>query len=256
LPREVTTDISMLERLAAPAGKAVVDIGCGGGALVRELASRGARVVGLEISAEQLAPALARAAAAPGAAAAQPAQPAQPAPTATYLIGRAQALPIDDASVDVAIFMRTLHHVPPPDLAKALSEARRVLRADGAVYVAEPLAEGDYFALTSLVEDELEVRRAAQQALAEASKAGLDRVTTVEYDVRLCLADLAALRARAVSVDPSRAAVFDARSHEIAEAFERLGEPGERPGERCFVQPMRADVLRPAAAQGNQADQA
>lgn len=253
--REVTSDTAMLERLVAPAGKDVLDIGCGGGALVRELASRGSRVVGLEISAEQLAPALARASATPAPTA--PTGPTAPtAPTPTYLIGHAQALPLDDASVDVAVFMRTLHHVPPPELTNALTEARRVLRPGGVVYVAEPLAEGDYFALTSLVEDELEVRAAAQQALAEASKAGLDRVTTVEYDVRLCIADLAALRARAVSVDPGRAAVFDARAHEIAEAFERLGEPGARPGERCFLQPMRADVLRASAAQSDRADQA
>lgn len=98
----------MLERLVAPAGKDVLDIGCGGGGLVRELASRGSRVVGLEISAEQLAPALARA----GAQTAVRVQTAAPAQTA-YIIGRAQALPIDDASIDVAVFMRTLHHVPP-----------------------------------------------------------------------------------------------------------------------------------------------
>jgi hypothetical protein len=47
-----------------------------------------------------------------------------------------------------------------------------------------------------------------------------------------------------VSVDPERAAVFDAREAELAEAFDRLGEAGEKPAERCFEQPMRADVLR------------
>ena len=34
----------------------------------------------------------------------------------------------------------------------------------------------------------------------------------------------------------------------LAVALARLGEPGERPGERCFLVPMRVDVLRPAAA--------
>ncbi|MDQ6818520.1 MAG: hypothetical protein M3018_14105, partial [Actinomycetota bacterium] len=63
----------------------------------------------------------------------------------------------------------------------------------------------------------------------------------------LCVADLGALRARMVSVDPDRAEVFDARRAEVAEAFQRLGEPGEQPGERRFVQPMRADVLRSGA---------
>jgi SAM-dependent methyltransferase len=232
LSREVVSDLAMLERLIAPAGKDVVDIGCGGGALVRALTARGARVIGLEISEEQLAPAL-RDDAASGAGGAK------------YVIGRAQRLPLEDASVDASVFMRTLHHVPPPELLAALLEARRVLRPEGVVYVAEPLTEGDYFELTSLFEDELEVRAAAQRALARAEDAGLARATTVEYDLRLCVAGVAGLRARAVSVDPARAERFDARRAEIAQAFEHLGEDGEIPGERYFLQPMRVDVLRP-----------
>ena len=121
-----------------------------------------------------------------------------------------------------------------------------MVTADGLVYVAEPLAEGDFYELVSLVEDELEVRRAAQRALEQASAAGLERAATVDYDVRVCIRDLAMLRERFVSVDPERAAAFDAREAELANAFARLGVPGRRPGERCFVQPMRADVLRQA----------
>ncbi|HEY5431463.1 MAG TPA: class I SAM-dependent methyltransferase [Solirubrobacteraceae bacterium] len=225
---EVTTDLTMLERLAAPAGRDVVDVGCGGGELVRELSARGARMIGIEISGEQLAPALAH----------------DDGSGARYLIGTAQSLPLDDESVDVALFMRTLHHVPPDHLPAALGEARRVLRAGGAVYVAEPLTDGDFFALTSLVEDELAVREAAQAAIAGATAAGLERVTTVDYDVRVRIAGIDAFRDRTVSVDPSRAAVFDARCDEIAAALGRLGEPGERPGERVFLVPMRADLLR------------
>jgi hypothetical protein len=66
--------------------------------------------------------------------------------------------------------------------------------------------------------------------------------------VRLCLANLGALRDRVVSVDPARADVFDARRAELAEGFERLGQAGERAGERCFRQPMRADLLRSSVA--------
>jgi SAM-dependent methyltransferase len=227
LSREAIFDLAMLERLIEPDGKDVLDIGCGGGALVRELAGRGARAIGVEISDEQLANAVAR----------------DGGSGARYLVGRAQQLPVEDASVDAAVFMRTLHHVPPADLMQALGEARRVLRPGGSVYVVEPLAEGDYFALTSLVEDELEVREATQRALAQASLAGLDRVTSVDYDVRVCVADVAGLRTRIVSVDPKRAEIFDGRAAQIAEAFAGLGEPGAHAGERCFVQPMRADVL-------------
>ena len=229
MTREPTTDLAVLESLVELDGRGVVDIGCGGGGLVRELSARGARVVGVEISEEQLAPALAR----------------DDGRGARYLVGRAQALPLEDASMDVAIFMRSLHHVPADELMAALLEARRVLRADGAVYVVEPLAQGDYFELTRIIEDELEARGAAQNALADASLAGLARLRTVDYGLPVHVRNLAAFRARLVSVDPVRAEIFDARRAVVAEAFERLGEPGDEPGERRFIQPTRADVLRP-----------
>jgi SAM-dependent methyltransferase len=226
--REVATDIEMLDRLARPSGKDVVDVGCGGGALVRALTARGARVVGVEISESQLAAALAQ----------------DDGRGARYVVGEGQRLPLDDASADVAVFMRTLHHVPPPSMLDALREAHRVLRPDGIVYVAEPLAEGNFYELVSLVEDELDVRRAAQDAVAGATAAGLGRATTVEYDVHVRIRDLAMLRERFVSVDPARAAIFDARRDELARAYATLGERGDDDDERCFVQPMRADVLK------------
>ena len=230
LSRDVLSDLDVLDRLVQPAGKDVVDIGCGGGALVRALAARGARVTGVEISEEQLAAAR-----------------RDDDGSGRFVVGRAESLPLDDASLDAVVFMRSLHHVPPADLLGALREARRVLRGDGLVYVAEPLACGDFFELTRMVEDEVEVRAAAQRALDGALDAGLERVSTLEYDVRLCLAGLDALRARVVSVDPARASRFESRRSELAEAFARLGEAGERAGERCFRQPMRADLLRPLA---------
>ncbi|MGH2857800.1 MAG: class I SAM-dependent methyltransferase [Solirubrobacteraceae bacterium] len=220
----------MLERLAAPAGRDVVDVGCGDGSLVRRLAASGARVTGVEISDEQLR----RAIEADGGAG------------ATYLVGRAQELPLADGSVDLVVFMRTLHHVEPAQLMSALTEARRVLRGGGAGYVAEPLAEGDYFELTCLVDDEREVRRAAQQALTRANEAGLRRRETVDYDVRVQVAGISGLRERIVSVDPARSEPFDACLAAIERAYERLGEsgePGEAPGTRSFTQPMRADLL-------------
>jgi len=226
----VISDVEMLERLVPPSGKDVVDVGCGPGALVRALTERGARVTGVEISESQLAAALEQ----------------DPGHGARYLIGRAERLPLDDATVDIAVFMRSFHHVPRTDLDAALVEARRVIRPGGAVYVAEPLAEGSFFELTRIVDDETEVRGAAQAALDRAPDAGLDRASTVDYDAPLVVAGVPGLRARVVAADPRRAARFDELSAELAEGLEHLGEPGGRPGEWRFVHPMRADVLRPA----------
>jgi SAM-dependent methyltransferase len=230
--RELATDLSILQRLVAPVGKDVLDIGCGPGGLVRALAGAGARPVGLEVSEEQLAPALA----------------ADDGSGARYLIGRAEALPLPDACIDVAVFMRTLHHVPGAEMIPALREAGRVLRPSGVVYVAEPLPEGDYFALTSLVEDEREVRQAAQRALAHASDAGLRVAVQAEYEVEGRVADVNALRQRIVGAEPDRAPVFDARRDELTQAFARLGELAGDGGERRFRSPMRAVLLHPALA--------
>ncbi|MGH2891270.1 MAG: class I SAM-dependent methyltransferase, partial [Solirubrobacteraceae bacterium] len=87
----------MLERLAAPVGRDVVDVGCGDGSLVRRLVKLGARVTGVEVSAEQL----------------RSATEADDGSGASYLVGRAQALPLADGSVDLVVFMRSLHHVEP-----------------------------------------------------------------------------------------------------------------------------------------------
>lgn len=230
LSRPVLHDLEVLERLVPVSGRDVVDVGCGGGALVRALAARGARATGVEISEEQLAPA----------------RQGDGGSGARYLVGIGQELPLPDGSMDVVVFMRTLHHVPMEDMADALREARRVLRPTGALYVAEPLAEGDFFTLTSVVEDEREVRAAAQRVLSDAGSAGLERAEPFEYDARVCLTGVEALRARIVSVDPARAPRFDEQAEELASLFARLGEPGPRAGERCFATPMRADVLRPA----------
>jgi SAM-dependent methyltransferase len=226
LTRELTTNIEVVERLLEPAGRDVVDIGCGGGWLARELAARGARVTGTEISDQQLAEARAR---------------GDADGKISYVVGPAEALPLADASVDAVVFMNSLHHVPEAAMSLALRQARRVLRPGGRVFVAEPQAEGAFYAMVRLVEDEDHVRAMARRALDDARAAGLERVTALEYDVAGWLADVAALRQRVVSVDPARTARFDAHEEQLTEAFHRLGT--ERDGGRSFTQPMRAELL-------------
>ena len=53
----------------------------------------------------------------------------------TVASGSLEALPLDDASLDVAVLMLVLHHVAEPS--RVLKEARRVLRAGGRLLIAD-----------------------------------------------------------------------------------------------------------------------
>jgi SAM-dependent methyltransferase len=227
--RPARDDLSVLLELVPLAGRDVLDVGCGVGTLTRELAAAGARAVGMEISPERAE-----------AAAAQDA-----GGVATYVAGRAEALPLGYATLDAVVYMRSLHHVPGELMDAALAEARRVLRPGGVVFVAEPLTEGTLFALLRRIDDETEVRGLAQAAIARAADAGFERTATVEYDRRMRFADVAAVRRLVVGVDPARADAFDAAIGAVERDFVQLGEP-DGDGGRWFRQPMRADVLRPA----------
>jgi SAM-dependent methyltransferase len=211
----VRTDIDVLADLVELAGREVVDIGCGDGSLVRALGARGASVAGVEVSEEAVARAYAR------------------DPAGRYLLGSADALPLEDESVDACLMMRSLHHVPPDAMDDAFAEIHRVLRVRGTAYIAEPVAAGAYFELVALVDDEREVRELAQAALARAS--GFTRLETVEYDVPLRVSSFEAFRERVVAADPERAAGFAQREAELRERFAALSED---------TAPMRADLLR------------
>jgi ubiquinone/menaquinone biosynthesis C-methylase UbiE len=228
---EESTDLAVLRGLLAPEGREIVDVGCGGGQLGRALAAEGARVTGVEIDDGQL----------------ETARAAEPVPGVTYAVGRAEALPLADASADAIVFMRSLHHVAPGAHALALAEARRVLRPGGRLYIAEPLAEGDLYALTRMVENEDGERAAAQTTIAGAQSAGFTTEVSRRYDVVLDFPDVDAFRRMTVSVDPARAAIYAQRAEEIAERFAALGEAAPGAGRRLRL-PMKADVLVPTAA--------
>lgn len=92
-------------------GEVVVDVGCGGGRAVGELAALGARAIGVDLDPEMIAVAAAR------------------WPAGEFHVGDATALPLDDASVTGYRADKVLHVLDEP--ARALTEARRVLRTGG-----------------------------------------------------------------------------------------------------------------------------
>lgn len=216
----------MPDELLDVRGRDVLDVGCGEGWLVRRLASAGARTVGLD----PLAIALERAR-----------RQGSSGPPARYVEGAAQALAFPSGSFDLVVFFNSLHHVPTESMDAALTEAGRVLRPSGVLYVQEPLAEGSFFELMQAVEDETRVRAAAHEALSRAAQERLVELACREAGATTSLADFDAFRALMISVEPARAAAFDEQDVALRAAFERLGRPVE--GGYEFDQPFRVNLF-------------
>jgi ubiquinone/menaquinone biosynthesis C-methylase UbiE len=207
------------------AGRDVVDVGCGDGSLVRWLRSQGARVTGVECGAEMLR----RARAAD--------------PTGAYVDAGGQQLPFDDGSFDIVVYSYSLHHVPLDDIPAALSEARRVLRDDGALYVVEPAIDPPERSVGRVVTDETVERTAAQQALDTADRCGFGSVERFEYLSEAVHADFEAWADRLVGVDPDRAAALAEHWDAVAQEFHTVGE--RRPEGWAFQRLNLVAVLRP-----------
>ena len=109
--------LAVFEALAVNTGQAVLDLGCGGGHLVRDLAlavGDSGRVVGLDTSSDQLESAGALCA---GLSAVELRE------------GDATDLPFEDASFDSLASIQMLEYVP--DVDAAIAEIRRVLKPGG-----------------------------------------------------------------------------------------------------------------------------
>lgn len=106
---------AFLRLLPAP-GRLTLDIGCGEGRLLRDLARRGHRVLGLDA-----APTMVRGA-------------RDAAPELAVVNGDAAALPFADAIADLAVAFMSLHDIDEMD--QAVLEASRVLEEGGALCMA------------------------------------------------------------------------------------------------------------------------
>ncbi|WP_068032181.1 methyltransferase domain-containing protein [Nocardia mexicana] len=99
------------ERTYAGLGDSVVDVGCGSGRAVGELAARGVRAIGTDLDPAMIEVAVER------------------WPAGEFHVADAIALPLDDGSVTGYRADKILHALPEPE--RAVLEARRVLAANG-----------------------------------------------------------------------------------------------------------------------------
>ncbi|MFJ4965780.1 methyltransferase domain-containing protein [Streptomyces sp. NPDC088729] len=130
LDRVAATDVAhaykrvMLDALGARPGERALDLGCGPGTdlgLLADAVTPAGSVIGLDVSPDMAERARRRTA---------------DRPAVAVLTGDVHALPLADGSVDRAWTDRVLQHAADP--ARALAEARRVLRPGGRLVMAEP----------------------------------------------------------------------------------------------------------------------
>jgi SAM-dependent methyltransferase len=226
MPDIMQTPERILAILADAGARTVADIGCGSGALSRVLAAHGHTVTGIDPDADAVSRAR------------------ESVPDARFEQATAEALPFADASLDAAVFLNALHHVPVPLMRQALAEVRRVLRPGGTLIVVEPLAEGSFFEVMRPVEDETAIRREALVALrADMAAGNWTERAEQSYDRFTDFASVDGFIDYLVAVDPARRAIAEALRKELDALLKERATPAEN-GFR-LTQPMLLVAVSP-----------
>lgn len=228
-PPRVADELDLLAEWVPLADARIVELGCGAAALARALVQRfpGARVTGLEVDERQHAKNLA----------------APPVPGLSFAAGGAQAVPYADATFDLALMLKSLHHVPRPLMATALAEAARVLRPGGHLYVSEPVYGGPFNDIVKLFNEERVVREAAQAALDEALRSGgWTQARELVFETALHFPDFATFEQKVMRPTFADHHLDEAKLAQVRAAF----EPHLQPGGAHFVREMHVRLLRRA----------
>nr|WP_051379145.1 class I SAM-dependent methyltransferase [Derxia gummosa] len=230
-PPVIDNELDVIDELCQPAKLNIIELGCGAARVARDLLDRypEARMTCLEVDAIQHEKNL-----------------ASPRERLEFVAAGAQAIPFPDAGFDLALMLKSLHHVPMPLMAQALAEVARVLRPGGMLYVSEPMYEGAFNDIIKLYNDEGEVRAAAQAALDAALEAGLfTEVISGRFDAPRGYRDFAEFEARMMRPSFADHRIDDAKLAEVRAAFEpHLKDDGAK-----FLQPMLVRQFRRAGGE-------
>lgn len=225
-PPRIDDELELLAELVPLAGLDIIELGCGAAGLARQLLLRhsDSRVTGLEVDERQHAKNL-----------------AAPQSGLHFMAGVAQAIPFAAARFDLALMLKSLHHVPMESMAQALNEVARVLRPGGHLYVSEPVYEGTFNEVMRLFNDEGVVRAAAQAALDAALRTG-SWVQAAErrFVTPVSFKDFDDFERRMMRPTFADHRIDEAKLAQVRAAF----EPHARADGAHFMRPMHVRLLR------------
>lgn len=215
--------IEVLHKLVDVRERFVVDVGCGAGALCRNLADHGANVLGVEPDPVQ----------------SQKNASAKTVANVGFVQAGAAELPLELNSVDGVIFSNSLHHIHAPHYEQVFNEVLRVLNNRGWLYVQEPVANGSHNYVMSLFHDETEVRLAAYNALVRYALPNFGKTREIYYDVDTTYRNFDEYASRYEGLSYNSYHKNSVRDPQVKSRFE---EHANSHGSYTLTQPMRVNV--------------
>jgi ubiquinone/menaquinone biosynthesis C-methylase UbiE len=156
----------------------------------------------------------------------------------------AEAIPEADASVDIVLMFKSLHHVPVELMDQALREIARVLRPGGLAWISEPVFAGEFNEVMRVFHDEKIVREAAFAAVGKAVASGLLQLERqLFFSTRSHFDNFEQFDQRMIQVTHTDHSL----SPELYDEVRRRFEAHLTPAGATFYPPQRVDLLKKPA---------
>jgi ubiquinone/menaquinone biosynthesis C-methylase UbiE len=221
------TELEMMAQLLPLEGARLLELGCGRAWMTRRLAEDFAlaEIIATEVDAIQHDKNLAIA----------------DLPGVRFVYAGMEKVPLEDASVDVVVMLKSLHHVPVGLMQQGFAELYRLLRPGGLAYISEPVFSGDFNEILRLFNDEQQVRQQAFAAICAAVD-GVHFVREGQYFFESpgVYADWQEFEDRMLKVTHTRHDIDEPLYRRIQAAFMAHMTPQGA----AFMKPARIDLLR------------
>ncbi|BBP00908.1 class I SAM-dependent methyltransferase [Sulfuriferula nivalis] len=215
------------EQLLPLAQANIIELGCGKAEKTRAIAKAGkvAAILALEVDAIQHAQNLTT----------------TDLPNVCFELGCAENIPAADASMDIVLMFKSLHHVPVDKMDLALAEVHRVLKPGGLAYISEPIYAGEFNEVLRLFHDEQQVRAAAFATVERAVSSNLMHLVTQKFfKTPMHFDDFSQFEAKVIKVTHTHHALSPVLHDAVKAEFEKhMTATGAN-----FFMPIRVDLLQ------------
>ncbi len=221
------TELEIISRTLPLAGSRVLELGCGRAWTTRQLAEQFSPEIIIATEVDQIQH--------------EKNLLIDDLPGVTFVYGDAANIDQPDASIDIVIMLKSLHHVPLELMDQAMQEISRVLKPGGLAYISEPVYSGDLNEIMRLFHDEKLVRQAAFAAVTRVVDQGLlELKEQIFFDSPGHYRNFEHFEQRMLNVTHTQHQINAELYQQIRQAFQQhMTSDGVH-----FLKPSRVDLLR------------